>query len=107
MIPFIGRIHAYGGIGHYRLRTCRGYCQELLRGIAVTVGNEISQMVELAGRIPVDYLLVAHGGKPHRIPVHHPDAPVNVAFVVEIYESVRNRPAQIRIHGKFRPVPVA
>ena len=55
----------------------------------------------------MDHLFVAHGGEGHGIPVHHAQATVHQAFLVEVDEHVDDRFAQVRLHGETRAVPIA
>ena len=88
MIPFVFRIYTYGGIGHDSLRTCSGDDDVFVSRIPVSVRNEISQMIELADCVLVNHFLIADCSVTYRVPVHHPDTSVYIAFPVEIYESV-------------------
>ena len=78
VMTFVIRIHADGGIGHDGLRTGRGNDQELVRGITVSVGNEITEVIEMALGVLVDDFVVTHGREGLGVPVHHPDALVDL-----------------------------
>ena len=107
MISFILRIDTDSRIGHDSFRTSGRDDDIFVRRVTVPVGNEISQMIELADGVPVDHFLVTYGSKPDRIPIHHADTSVDIAFFVEIHECIDDSLAQVRVHGEFRPVPVA
>ena len=107
MITLILRIDTDGSIGHDGLRTgCRDD-YVLVGRIAVSVRDEVSQMVELADGILMNHLLVAHCRKTYRIPVDHTDTSVYISLIIEVYESVDHSLAQFRIHRELGPVPVA
>ncbi len=107
VISRVGRIDADRSIGHNRFRTGRRHDDVLVGGIPVSVGDEVSHMVELAGGVLVDNFLIADRSKSDRVPVDHSHSPVYQTLVVEIDESVDHRLAQIRVHRELRPVPVA
>ena len=106
-MTLVFRINAYCSIGHDGFRTGGGNCEEFVRGIAVAVGNDVAQMIEMALGILVDNLVVRNRRKCHRVPVDHAYALVNPAFLVEIHEGVDNGLAQFRLHGEAGAVPVA
>ena len=106
-VAFVLGVHADGGIGHDGLRTGGGNYQELVRGIAVAVRDEVAEMVEMALGVLVDYLIVRNGGEGHGIPVNHAYALVNPAFLVEIDESVDDGFRELRLHSEACAVPVA
>ena len=99
-------IHANGGIRHDGFRTGGGNDQVLVRGIAVSVGNKVFQVIEMALGVLVDDFVVAHGGEGLRIPVHHAYAFVNPAFLIKINKGVDYGLAQRGFHGEAGAVPV-
>ena len=107
VIPLIGRVDADCSIGHYGLRTGRCNHEVFVRRISIAVRDEIPQMVELAGGVPVDDLLVTDGRQSDWVPIDHPHTSIYIAFFVEVHESVDDGLAQIRVHGELGPVPVA
>ena len=106
VISFVFRIDADCGIGHDCFGPCGRYYDIFVRRIAFPVRDEISQMVEFADRVPVDHLLVTDGSMPHRVPVDHPDATVDISFLIEIHKCVYHGLAEIRVHCELGPVPV-
>ena len=106
-VPFILRIDADCSIGHNGLRTGCSNDKELVRGIAVAVGDVVSQVIEVALGVLVDNLVVTHGGEGLRIPVHHAHALVNPTLLVEVHKSVDDCFRELRLHGETSAVPVA
>ncbi len=106
-MPLVLRIHADGGIGHDGLRTRGGNDQELVRGLAVAVGDVVFQVIEMALGVFVFHFVVTHGRERFGIPVHHADALVDPSFLVEIDKGIDNGLAQGRFHGEAGAVPIA
>ena len=67
----------------------------------------ISYVIQLGVHLLVDHLLIAHGSKRLRIPVHHPQSAVHKAFLVQIDEHIKHRFAQIGLHRETRAIPIA
>ena len=107
VVALVVRVHADGGVGHDGLRTGGGDHEELVRGIAVAVGNVIAEVVEMALGVLVDDFVVTHGREGLGVPVHHPDALVDPSLAVEMDEGVQNRLAESRFHREAGAVPVA
>ena len=107
VMALVVRVHADGGVGHDGFRTGRRDHEELVRGIAVAVGNVITEVVEMALGVLVDDFVVTHGREGLGVPVHHPDALVDPALAVEIHEGIDNSLGQSRFHRETGAVPVA
>ena len=107
VVALVVRVHADGGVGHDGLRTGGGDHEELVRGIAVAVGDVVAEVVEMALGVLVDDFVVTHGREGLGVPVHHPDALVDPSLAVEIHEGVDNRLGQSRFHRETGAVPVA
>ncbi len=107
MMTLIVGIHADGGVGHDGLGT-GGRDDEILVGrVALSVGDIVPEMIEMALGVLVDHLVVTDGGKGLGIPVDHPDALVDPSFLVKIDKGIDNSLGQSRFHGETSAVPVA
>ena len=100
-------VDADGGIGHDGLRTRRGHHDVFVGRIAVTVGDEVAHVVEMALGVLVDDLVVTDGGVALRVPVDHSHSPVDPSLLVEIHEGVDDGLGELRLHGEAGAVPVA
>ena len=106
-VPFVVRIDADCRIRHYCLRTGGGNDYIFVGRIALSVGNEIAHVVELACGVAVYDLVVADCSVAFRIPVDHTHSPVDPTFFVEIYEGVDHGLGEFRLHREAGAVPVA
>ena len=100
-------VHADGGIGHDSFRTGGGDHQVLVGRIPLPVGDEVFQVIEMALGVLVDHFVVTDGREGLGVPVDHPDALVDPAFLVEIDERVDHGLGEGRFHGEAGAVPVA
>ena len=120
-VLWVFRVDTHRGIAHDGLRTRRCHdgviaflvlmphllfaaCQHY--GIHVGIGNIILQMIELGILLAVYHLL----GREHRlglgIPVHHAQAAIDVALLIEVYEHLHHRLRAQLVHREGRTVPV-
>ena len=106
VVALVIRVDANGSIRHYGFRTGGRDDDILVRGLSL-IADKISQVIELALCLLVDYFLVADCGLSYRIPVDHSHASVNHSFLVEVHEGVDNGFAKFRLHGEACAVPVA
>ena len=67
----------------------------------------VAQVVELAVRLLEDHLLVREGRLRRGVPVDHPYAAVDLAFLVEVAEDAQNALRAGFVHREARAVPVA
>ena len=107
LVALVIGVDANRGVGHDGLRTGCSHHYILVRGVAVTVGDEISHVVELARGILVDNLVVGDGCVAFRVPVDHAHTTVDPAFLVEIDEGVDDGFGKLRLHREAGAVPVA
>ena len=106
-VTLIGRIDAYCSIRHNGLRTRGCNYKEVVGRIALAVGDEIAQVVEVALGVLVNHLVIAHGGEGDRIPVDHAHSPVYPTLAVEVAEGGNDSLGELRLHGEAGTVPVA
>ena len=72
----------------------------------MSVGDEVSHVIELAGCVLMDNFLVADCRETNRVPVDHAHTSIYKPLVVEIDEGVDHSLTQIRIHSELGPVPI-
>ena len=100
-------IDADGGIGHDGLGTRGGHYDVLVGRVAVSVGDEVAHMVEVALGVLVDHLVITDGCVSLGVPVDHAHSPVDPAFLIKIYEGIDDGLGEGGLHGEAGAVPVA
>ena len=83
------------------------FSQLVLVGQAVHVGHVVFQVEQMALFLAVNHLLVAQGCLGFGVPVHHAQAAVDEAFVVEVNKHLDDTLRAFLVHGEGRAVPVA
>ena len=71
------RVDTHRRIAHNRLRARGRY-----DGVSFLAYDLIPQVIQFAMLFLIDDLLVGEGGQRLRVPIHHPDAPINQAFII-------------------------
>ena len=66
----------------------------------------IFEVIEVALLLTVDHLLVAQSGLSLGVPVHHAQATIDVALVIEVHKHLQHTFAACLVHGESGAAPV-
>ena len=101
-VPLVLRVNADGRIGEDGLRTGRGDGEPIVRALDL-----VAHVVQLGLLLGVEDFLVGNSREGLGVPIDHAQAPIDVAFGVQVEEGVDDAPGVVRVQREVGPLPVA